>query len=101
MRCDVGHSGDVDMQDEKTLDIEDTGAVTLATCQVRTAQCVAVHALDVVVVRILRPTTGNQSIRACAVCREAMVGAGRWRLMLRSTRAAFAASSSEDGLPWR
>mgnify|MGYP003595666304 CR=1 FL=1 len=101
MRCDFGHSGDVDMQDERTLDIEDMGAVTLATCQVRTAQCVAAHALDVVVVRILRRTTGDQAIRACAACREAMVGAGHWRLIPRSARAAFEPLSSDHGLPWR
>jgi hypothetical protein len=80
------------MQDEKPLDVEDTGAVTLAICQVRTAQCVAVQALDVVVVRIVRPTTGNKSVQACAACREAMVGAGRWRLTPRSARAALDAS---------
>ena len=101
MKCDAGHAGDVDMQDDKTLDIEDTGAVTLATCQVRTAQCVAVHALDVVVVRILRRTTRNQSTRACAVCREAMVGAGHWRLIPRSAGAAFDPIFSDDGSPWR
>lgn len=80
------------MQDEKPLDVEDTGAVTLAICQVRTAQCVAVQALDVVVVRIVRPTTGGKSVQACAACREAMVGAGRWQLIPRSARAAFDAS---------
>ena len=101
MRCDVGHSGDVDMQDEKTLDIEDTGAVTLATCQVRTAQCVAVHALDVVVVRIVRPAVGGKAVQACAVCREAMVGAGHWRLIPRSARAAFDPLSSDHGPPWQ
>lgn len=80
------------MQDEKPLDVEDTGAVTLAICQVRTAQCVAVQALDVVVVRIVRPTTGNKSVQACAACREAMVGAGRWQLIPRSARTASDAS---------
>lgn len=83
------------MQDEKPLDVEDTGAVTLAICQVRTAQCVAVQALDVVVVRIVRivrPTTCGKSVQACAACREAMVGAGRWQLIPRSARAAFDAS---------
>jgi hypothetical protein len=80
------------MQDEKPLDVEDTGAVTLAICQVRTAQCIAVQALDVVVVRIVRPTTGNNSVQACAACRAAMVGAGRWRLIPRSARAAFEVS---------
>ena len=89
------------MQDEKTLDIEDMGAVTLAPCQVRTAQCVALHALDVVVVRILRRTTGNQAIRACAACREAMVGAGHWRLIPRSVGAAFDPIFSDHEPPWR
>lgn len=89
------------MQDDKTLDIEDTGAVTLATCQVRTAQCVAVHALDVVVVRIVRPAVGGKAVQACAACREAMVGAGRWRLIPRSVGAAFDPVFSDDGSPWR
>jgi hypothetical protein len=51
-------------------------------------------------VRILRRTTGNQAIRACAACREAMVGAGHWRLIPRSARAAFEPLSSDHGPPW-
>lgn len=77
------------MQDDKTLYMEDTGAVTLAVCQVRTVQCAAEQALDVVVVRIVRPAAGGKSVQACAACREAMVATDRWRLIPRATRAAF------------
>lgn len=84
--CDSPSGINCVMNIDAPLDMEDTGAVTLACCQVRSPQCLAVHAMDVVAVRIVRPLGGGQAVRACASCRAERVASGRWRLTAAQRR---------------
>ena len=99
MRCDFGHAGDVDMQDEKTLDIEDMGAVTLAlpgphspVCRRACAgRCRRAHP---------PPHHGKPGDSGGRGVPRSDGGAGHWRLIPRSVGAAlipYLATTSHRG----